>query len=152
MPNSPSNYEISAPALHAADVILSHFDIVEKRGGKIKFTKKNLAILIDVTTDIFRVEDAIDRLVRENPWNNAQALKENMARLQHSIRAVELVRNRLPKYNRADTQVPFSVKERVEREVSHETQKRIQEIGRQVTAAKTVDDQQKVLRAAGIVR
>lgn len=150
--STSQKYEISAPALHCADVILRNFFITEKPNSRFRATQKNLAILVDVCTNIFRVEAVIDQLVQDNPWANKNALAQNLDRLRESIRAVELVRNRLPRYGKSESQVPFSVKQSVEREVSAEVQQRMKEVSKQLASARTVDDEQRVLRAAGIVR
>lgn len=151
-PSTSNKYEISAPALHCAEIILRNFHITEKPESRFRATKKNLAILIDVTTNIFRVEAVIDQLVKDNPWANKHALAQNIDRLRDSIRAVELVRNRLPRFSKSESQVPFSVKQSVEREVSAEVQERMKAVATELSSARTVEDEQRVLKKAGIIR
>lgn len=147
-----SHYELSAPACHAARIILRHFDLVQKPNGKIRPTEKNLAILIDVTTGIFRVQEALTEFVRTTPWMDKSELAKNMDRLRESIRAIEIVNNRLPRFEQPELMVTVHEKQNVEVELTRTQIDNIQQISAALESARTVAEEQRVLRAAGIAR
>ncbi len=91
-----SEYKVSAPALHAARAILRNFRL--EPIDKIAATEQNLAILVDVTTQIFRIQPAMAAFVKEVPWTDKNGLKANIELLQNGIRALEVVSNRLPAF------------------------------------------------------
>ncbi len=91
-----SDYKVSAPALYAARTILKKFRL--EPIDKIAATEQNLAILVDITTQIFRVQPAMKEFVSQVPWPDKQGLKENIELLQTGIRALEVVSNRLPAF------------------------------------------------------
>lgn len=144
-----NKYEVSAPALHAARTVLKNFDITETKGGRIRATEKNLAIIIDVCTGIFRVERAMDNMLNNLPWHNKEDLASNMDMLRDAIRAVDMVRKHIPSYGgRGNSNV---LRDLGSREPPRRDTKYIQQVSNALRTAKTPDEEQKVLRAAGII-
>ncbi len=142
-------YQISAPALHAARTILKNFDLLQK--DKIKATERNLAILIDVCTQVFRVQAAADKLTRIVPWTNKQELAQNLEQLQDAIRAVELVKNRMPNFGQT-MRVPQKERDDIEIKLTRDQLKQAQQFGQQVASARTVSEQQGLLMKAGLIK
>lgn len=149
---SPKYSGPSAPALHAAKILLKNFEIVERPEGRIRATEKNIAILIDVCTDIFRVESVMDQLIKTTPWLDKDALARNLGQLRDAVRAVELVRNHMPRFANSDQQVPFSTGKGIEQVVSQEVQEHIKTVSRELSKVRTMEEERRVLKAAGIVR
>lgn len=148
-----AKYEISAAAYHAADTVLKHFDIVPKRGGKVAPTQNNLAILIDVCTEIFRVEAAMDHLLRQSGWQNRSELASNLDRLRDAIRLMEIVRNRLPSFGDVKHRtVPAWQKEGIARELTADQRREGEKVSSLLAAARTPEEEQRILRQAGIIR
>lgn len=141
------DYKISAPAMHAAQVLLQNFEFRERPGGRVPATQKNLATLIDVCTHAFRVEAAIDRMTREVMHMNKESLSDRMSQLREAVRAVSIVRNAMPAYQseqpvrRPPLQEPVSPS-RME-ELSHLKD----ELGKASTPA----EENKILQAAGLL-
>ncbi len=142
-------YQISAPALHAARTIMKNFDLQEK--STIRATERNLAILIDVCTQVFRVEAAVDHMVKTIPWADKAELARRLDQLRESIRAIEVVRNRMPNFGKT-IRVPQKERDDIEIKVTKDQLKQAQEFGKQVAAARTVTEQQSLLMKAGLVR
>jgi hypothetical protein len=69
-----------------------------KQRGPYPPTENNIAIIVDVTTNIFRVQNALDWMVKRTPWADKHELAKNMDLMRDAIRMLELVNNRLPRY------------------------------------------------------
>jgi len=141
-------YVTSAPALHASKTLRRHFLFTPK--ASIQATEKNLAILVDVCTDIFRVERAVDYVIRSLPWSSKGELTNNLDVLRKAMRAVELVRNRMP--TRAEPiLIPNHKKEELEIKLTKKELQQTQALAVQVAGARTVGEQQRLLQQAGVV-
>lgn len=97
------NYKVSAPATAAAHTLWLNLNFQDR--GKVAATQQNVAILIDLFTQLFRVEMALDQLVRTVQWLDREELASNMAKAQEALRALEIVRQRMPAFDR-DTKGP----------------------------------------------
>lgn len=93
-----NEFIVSAPAMHAARTLLKNFRF--ESTGTIEPTERNIAIIVDVCTQIFRVEAALDNMVQRVPWLDKRSLGQNLDQLREAVRAIELVRNRMPSYGR----------------------------------------------------
>ena len=143
-----SSYITSAPALHAAKTLLQNFLITPK--ASIQATEKNLAILVDVCTDIFRVEAAVDYVIRSLPWSSRGSLVSNLDVLRKAMRAVELVNNRMPRQADPIT-IPTQKKHELEIKLTKKELQQTQALAAQVAGARTVGEQQRLLQQAGVV-
>ena len=142
------SYVTSAPALHASKMLMQNFRFTPR--ASIQATEKNLAILVDVCTDVFRVEMAVDYVIRSLPWSSRGELISNLDTLRKAMRAVELVNNRMPR--RADPiTIPVRQKEELEIKLTKKELQHTQALAAQVAAARTVGDQQRLLQQAGVV-
>lgn len=146
----PIQYEISAPALYAARTLLKNFVFSERPGAKVRATEKNLATLIDVCTQIFRVERVMDRMVHTVPWLDKRDLAQNLENLREAVRAVEVVRSGMPKFPRNEGIV--LAKKHFEPDLTRSQVAEMERVRLAVVGAKTVEEQQRILQAAGIVR
>lgn len=142
------SYSTSAPALHASRSILRNFALRPK--ASILATEKNIAILVDVCTDIFRVERAVDYVIRALPWGNKNESVRNLDALRKAMRAVELVKNRMPSYEES-IQIPLKQKDELEIKLTKKELQQTQALAARVAAARTVDEQQQLLQQAGVV-
>jgi hypothetical protein len=145
---SQKKYVTSAAALHAARTLMNNFTFEAK--SKIPPTERNVATIIDVCTQVFRVEEAMDALVCKTPWMDKHDLRANMEMLQDAIRAVDIVRNRMPSFTNG-AELPRTKMDPRE----HFTRKQIEAaeaLTRRVSQARTVGEQQRVLAAAGLVQ
>lgn len=95
------HYQISAPARQAARVLMRNFDMRQR--GAYPATENNVAIIVDVTTNIFRVQNALDYVVQRTPWLDKHELGKNLEMMREAIRMLELVNNRLPRYQNGIT-------------------------------------------------
>src|SRR4051812_23004553 len=134
-------YEVSAAATHAARTILQNFQLLSRSGSRVKPTEKNLAILVDVCTQIFRVEKVMDHMVRNIPWADKQSLAGNMEQLRDAVRAVELVRNSMHSYGNV---APLHMGAKAP-PMSHEQLAEMQLVQNEVVRARTPEEEQKIL-------
>jgi hypothetical protein len=143
-----TTYVTSAPALHAAKTLIQNFLFYPR--ASVQATEKNLAILVDVCTDVFRVEMAVDYVIKSLPWSSRGELRCNLDVLRKAMRAVEVVQNRMP--NRAETiRIPVRQKEELEIKLTKAQLQQTQALAARVAAARTVDEQQRLLQQAGVV-
>lgn len=145
---SQNNYDVSAAALHAARTLMRNFNLTEK--ANIAATERNIAIIVDVCTQVFRVEAAVENLVRHIPWYDRHELAQSMDQLREAIRVLEVARNRMPRYgngapSRRKVLNPKDFFSKKEIEAASQ-------LASQVASARTVSEQRSILRAAGIVR
>lgn len=94
-------YQISGPAIHAARTLIRNWR--PREIGKFEATLRNIAIMIDVATQIFKLQQQIDRLVRVTTINtgegtaamwtraNVHELARNIEEVREAINAVDLV-------------------------------------------------------------
>lgn len=141
-------YQVSAPAAHAARTLSNNFVFVRK--ANLDCTERNLAILVDVCTEVFRVELAVDMLVRKVSAMGTNYFSHSMQELQDALRAVEIVRNRLPCVASAAT-IPVAMREQVEIKLTRTQLKETQAFAQRVAAAPTIAAQQALLQRAGLV-
>src|SRR3990167_11412028 len=90
------NYKVSAPALATARMLWKNLEFRER--GKVASTERNVAVLIDLFSQAFRLEGALEHLVRNVRWFNREELSLNMEKAQEALRALEVVRQRLPRF------------------------------------------------------
>ena len=146
---SQNQYEISAPAWHAARTIMRNFNLDMK--GTIQPTEKNLAILIDVCTQVFRVQGALDQMATTVRALHKEDLKHQLQMLREAVEAVDMAGRRMPGY-RVSPRVTIAEREKIEFAISSKEREARRELARKVAGARTVDEQQKILQAAGLVR
>ena len=91
----PGHYRISGAALHDARTIFLHATPREK--GRIEATMRNVAIMIDVQTQIFKLEQQLDRLVQIAPWAKSRTheLAANIEEIRHVINIIENVQKQM---------------------------------------------------------
>ncbi len=93
-------YKVSAPALHAARTIALHFHFIEKSDSDIPYCDHNVAVLIDVHTQAFRIKDAMRACFasREFYYPDLNDLEQNLESVQHHVSELDRLRHRLPRF------------------------------------------------------
>jgi hypothetical protein len=102
-PQSPSEVRhlVSAPALHAARILLRNFTVDEKQvpgrdPASIPVTEYNLALLIDLCTDVFRLEPFRSQIGRLSARvHEGKASQEEVAKF---LRDLNVTFNWMPTY------------------------------------------------------
>ena len=145
---SQQGQQVSAAALHSARMLLRNFEFVRK--AKLKPTERTLAVLVDVCTDVFRVERAIDQITQSSLWGKGAELQPRLNELRRLVRELELLKNRLPVFPTTPKLV-IAARDRPEPCVPKEKAAELRQLQTLVAAATTVQEQQAVLAKAGIV-
>lgn len=91
-----TSYQVSMPAVHAARVILRNFKVTEL--GEVEATEENIATIIDVGTQTFRLLPKLQAVVTAAKWASSDDLQENMDRLQAAVEAIKPVAAKVPRY------------------------------------------------------
>ncbi len=98
---TPQQYQISGPAIHAARTLFRNWR--PREIGRFEATLRNVAIMIDVATQIFKLQQQLDRLLRVTTINtgdgtaamwtkdNLHELSRNIEEVREVIRVVEMV-------------------------------------------------------------
>ena len=139
------HYSTSAPAAHAARTLWGQFYFIRKVA--LDSTERNLAIIVDVCTEVFRIERVVDRLVRASRSSAGKTFPSQLADVRDAIRAVELVRNRTPQYAPTGPSVIVADRPKVELQLTRQQLKDAQEFAQRVAAARTVTEQQQILQS-----
>lgn len=141
-------YSVSAVAVHCARVLIEQFDFFEKDEGKVKLSEKNIAITIDVSTHIFRVQDAAYHLLSISRNLQHVPYPAQMKILRRALQATELSFACMPAYgdNPAATR-PWTARHRTLDLTAEQRTNRIR-VQRALSAAKTPDQSVAIMRAA----
>jgi hypothetical protein len=150
--------QVSAPAYHAATVLLENFKFTLKPTSRIPAgsdQQQSIAVVVDVCTDVFRCEEAMDSLLSIG----RKELSSDLNQLRAAIRAVETVNNHLPRFEHSmidpvlirdcdratlQKQEAARLEELQQREQSH--------LSQALQEAKTVSQEQDIVRQAGLLR
>lgn len=91
----PGHYQISGAALHAARTLFRHFKPQERT--RVEATLRNVAIMIDVQTQIFKLEQQLERLVHIAPWGKSRTheLAQNIEEVRHVINIIDGVHQQM---------------------------------------------------------
>lgn len=146
---SQEGYHASAPAVYAARGLVQNFLFTQR--ANLAPTERNIAIIVDVCTEIFRIEQEVYRVAKVVLGQHPEQLVRNLEQLQQALRAVELVRNRMP---RQAPQMRVTIREGGSQELrlTREQQAEAQRLSTLVAGARTIKEQQGLLVKAGIVR
>lgn len=94
-PPPPGHYQISGASLHAARTLFRHFKPQEN--DRIEATLRNVAIIIDSQTLIFKLEQQLDRLTHIAPWGKTRVheLAQNIEEVRHVINIIDGVHKQM---------------------------------------------------------
>lgn len=147
---SGEGYHCSAPALQTARQLWHYYEFTRK--AKLGATENNLAILVDVCTDVFRLERAIDQITQTSLWSGTAELRSKFDALRGLVRELELLSNRLPAIRPTDLRV-VTVAERKPSEprLTRERLSELRSIQTRLAQARTVLEEQEVLQRARLV-
>ena len=123
-------------------IALFRFDQI----GRIKPTVKNLVLIVDVCSDVFRAHDAIRWMVRQLDWQNKDDLKRQLKQLRTGLQMLDIVRMRMPAFASGQTYVLKEKVDRIDVAITANRQREVSEVAALITAAKTVAEEQRILR------
>ncbi len=89
----------------------------------------------------------MNHMIKQVPWLDKNALAANLDQLREAVRAVEIVKNSMPSYE-PDLGIPGKRMP----ELSRQQVEQAALVQAEVLKARTPSEEQKILRAAGIVR
>lgn len=151
MANPKEHYNISAPALHTARILFRNFEFLERPGSRVRATEKNVSIIVDIGTNIFRAQNAMTQLVTQVQWADKNELIRNVSKLQELIRCLEVANNRLGSFNMNESRTTIAHHEMVERELTRAEIVNAEMVGKALKSARTVAEEQRVLQQAGLI-
>ncbi len=126
---------------------MNNFELTERPCSRVRATEHNVAILIDVCTQAFRVERVMTHMIKQVPWLDKNSLAANLDQLRDAVRAVEIVRNSMPSYE-PDIGIPG----KRGHELTRQQVEQAALVQAEVLKARTPSEEQKILRAAGLVK
>ncbi len=141
-------YSVSAVAVHCARVLIEQFDFFERGDGRVKLSEKNIAITIDVSTHIFRVQDAANHLLSVTRNLENVPYPAQMKVLRRALQMTELSFAAMPSYaeNPAATR-PWVARHRTLDLTTEQRTNRLR-VQRALNAARTPDESVAIMRAA----
>jgi hypothetical protein len=141
-------YSVSAVAVHCARVLIEQFDFFERDDGRVKLSEKNIAITIDVSTHIFRVQDAANHLLSVTRNLENVPYPAQMKVLRRALQMTELSFAAMPSYaeNPAATR-PWVARHRTLDLTTEQRTNRLR-VQRALNAARTPDESVAIMRAA----
>lgn len=91
-------YKISAAALHASNNILAHFELHERKD--VIANVNNVARLIDLHTQVHKIETVLRGVFAKTQWLNAEELSLNLTQTRELLREIQRVTEGLPKFQK----------------------------------------------------
>lgn len=85
----------SALARSVTERVLKLFNF-NRQISRTKLTERNIAIIIDTSTELFRIHAAIWWMTKRSPWMDQTELRRNLSLIREGLAATEFVRNHLP--------------------------------------------------------
>ena len=92
-------YSVSAPAIYAARTLGLHYHLIEKTGGDVPFSDHNVAVLIDVHTQAWRIKAAMKNLFKQMYYPDIRSLEENLEAVRAAIESLDMQRQRMPNFD-----------------------------------------------------
>lgn len=139
-----SQYQVSAAALFACRMLQQHFDFVEKTTGRLKYTERNVAGIIDMCTEVWRLESAMNEICTRAPWQNAADYCRHIDVIQRAMQIVDLAQMRMPSYGR-EMGSPLWKTRHNEARIDEREHRRMMQIGHAMENAKTPEEQEQIL-------
>lgn len=141
-------YQISATSVIAVRKLAERFDFIERKGGKITCSEKNLAIIIDISTNIWRVMDAIHHAASLTRGMSEADMFRNMAALRKVFEEIDLARTAMPSGTAPMLPGKDFGKVDIGAGLSHDRKINLAKVTRALENAKTADEQRNLLIAA----
>lgn len=91
-------YEISAASVYAIRMIQEHYEFIERPDGQVDCTEYNLADIVDISTNIFDVQDKLHRMCAMVRTLTDQELLANMKTVRNVLAALDIACARMPGY------------------------------------------------------
>jgi len=91
-------YNISSPALHAANLVFRHFDLHERKD--VVANVNNVARLIDLYTQIHKIETVLKRMFTKTQWLNQDLLLVNLEQTRGLLRETQQLLEGLPQFQK----------------------------------------------------
>lgn len=143
--NPGEQAEVSAPAYAATQVLMRHFNFIERpNGGRILPTFRNIAICIDVCSRIRVAQQAIDRALLL-PWARKDDLRHCLDDLRKTVRALEANKNAMPHLERPITPLWRKQSRVGEPELTRKQRQQLTETGRLLAQARTPLQEKSIL-------
>lgn len=142
-------HQVSAVSVYAVRMIEEHFEFSEREDGQMPLNEANLAGIIDVCTQMFRVQDALHRMCAMVRSLSRQELASNMNMVRVVLRALDLARMRMPGYE-APRQLRV-IKQAVPQpviELSHEQKRNRQQVSLALSRTRSPEEARRVMDAA----
>lgn len=142
-------YHVSAAAVNAIRQIQEHFVFEEAPYGQMDFNEVNAAGIVDVCTNVYRVQDALNRMCAIVRHLNPHEMQRNMEMVRAALKALDIAVMRMPGFQPPTTRLR-KVKEGpgLVAELSHEQKRNRQQVSLALSRARTPEEAQQVLNNA----
>jgi len=127
----------------AANKLIEYFKFSRRPKSRVNLTLRNIALLIEVSTNLFRVQDALDAVLRTD-WEDKHEALRQLDRIREAIRVLELSKNRLP--NELPSNNRFVVV-KVDREMPKQLPADFKDFKTKLESAVTVEQEQQILQS-----
>jgi hypothetical protein len=128
-------------AWYAARLMTKFFDF--KPTGRVRFSQRNVALIVDTCTETFRLQAAVDTIIERSDWLNSQMLARRVKTVRKALRVLEVVRDRMPSRGIGAGFILREVKRLEEKPDPHPDFPYLQ---RRLDAAENARQEQKILR------
>lgn len=96
LPPKERSERLPSPLAWSAVSTIGKYFIFTSQRGRIKLTERNIALVIDVCTDVFRIQESIRALTTRCRWTDKEELRKQLELMRTAIAATELVSHHLP--------------------------------------------------------
>lgn len=141
----PQRTEPPCPAAWYAARVLCHYYEFEARTPRMRYSRKILALMIDLCTDIFRLQNSINDLLERSGWMDGQAeMQRRMKLIRTAVALIEYTKTHLPSPGR----MGMVIKEVQIREVPNYTrdqQHDVDDLSRRLAGARSPHEERRIL-------
>jgi hypothetical protein len=137
----------SALARNAQKNLYELWNWVGVKQKRVQLTLRNVAVIVDICTNLFRVVDDCHWLCKQSPWMDRHELARRLNVMRRGLRVFELMKNRLPSAASDETQrTVFLDFGDIEHEMNEQQRRELRELSERLAEARSPDQEQQILR------
>jgi hypothetical protein len=141
-----AHYQVSATSVYAIRMIQEHYEFVEAPYGQMDCNEANMAGIIDVCTNIFRVQDALHRMCALVKGMPREEMATRMKVVRAALRALEIAGAYMPGYQPPSKPMEQLHKgQKAQIELSHEQKRNRQQVAMALSRTRSAQEALQVI-------
>lgn len=152
-------YGVSPAALNAARILMDEFDFTERSPGSPRQltlrevreeNESRIAVLIDTCTQMWIIQKSMDRICSQTPWMDRASFQSSVEEIRRAMRLLDVATNMIPSFRKLNGMLWNKPGELTA--INPDQVRHISELRSKLAAAKSLEEEQRILREAGNVQ